>query len=228
MSPLHVPYSLFPWVLTLKTSPNCLCSHPLWLKPHPLIMKFSIVMALSQRPPVQTRCKSFTVRNEARRLGLTKRNGPPSANQGLCIVKPRSSTAVCTLSCGDCTSTGAVPQLRWTNPCYQRHSLSVSTDITLGYPAVNTSSTKYLLTCYLPSSEGHLTHNYHSFFSPAGHALRTRPADPKITSCFPHLYVSLCIPTYHMHNNYFTHIVVMWPDFSWPWQFMHALCNYYE
>ena len=217
MSPLNVPYSLFPWVLTLKTSLNCLCSHPLWLKPHPLIMKFSIVMALRQRPPVQTRCKSFTVR----RLGLTKRNGPPSANQGLCIVMPRSSTAVCTLSCGDCTSTGAVPQLRWT-PCHQRHSLSVSTD-----PAANTSSTKYMLTCYLPRSEGHLTRNYHSFFSPAAHALRMRLADPKIISCFPHLYVSLCVPT-HMHNNYFTHIVVMWPDFSWPRQFMHALCNYYE
>ena len=33
------------------------------------------------------------------------------------------------------------------------------------------------------------------------------------------LYVYLCVPTYHMRNNYVTYIVAMQPYFSQLWQF---------
>jgi len=57
-------------------------------------------------------------------------------------------------------------QLRSASAYCQRHSYSVNVDITLGYPAANTSSTKGTLTHYLRRPEVHSTHNYHncSFF----------------------------------------------------------------
>jgi len=52
------------------------------------------------------------------------------------------------------------------------------------------------------------------FFLPAGRALRTRPAGPKITLLFPHLYIYMCVHTYHVRNNYVTYIVAIRPYFS--------------
>ena len=48
---------------------------------------------------------------------------------------------------------------------------------------------------------------------PADYVQSTRPAGPKITLRFPHLFVSmyLCVSTYHVDNNYVTNIVVMQP-----------------
>jgi len=76
----------------------------------------------------------------------------------------RPYTNPCLLSCGDCTSSGAVSQTI-------KHSQYVNTatyvqltsiDITLGYPAVNVTSTKDTLTHYLQRPEVH--HNCPSFF----------------------------------------------------------------
>ena len=43
-------------------------------------------------------------------------------------------------------------------------------------------------------------------FLSAGYARSTQPAGPKITlhflCLFVSMYVSLCVPTYHVHNNY--------------------------
>ena len=66
MGPSNVPYSPFLWVLMLKTSPSCPSSISLWLKPHPLINEFSIVMAHSQW--LCRLWRSFIARNG----GLTK------------------------------------------------------------------------------------------------------------------------------------------------------------
>ena len=38
------------------------------------------------------------------------------------------------------------------------------------------------------------------------------------------MYVSLCVPTYHVHNNYVTYIVDMRPYFSLLQQFRQLLC----
>ena len=46
------------------------------------------------------------------------------------------------------------------------------------------------------------------FFLPAALAHSVWPAGPKIALCFPHLFVGLCAPTYHMCNNYATYIVI--------------------
>jgi len=51
-------------------------------------------------------------------------------------------------------------------------------------------------------------------FLPAGRALCTWPADPKITLRFLRLYLYLCVPTYHVFNDYIMHIVTMRPYFS--------------
>jgi len=42
------------------------------------------------------------------------------------------------------------------------------------------------------------------FLLPAGHAQSARPAGPKITLPFPHLYIYMCVRTYHVRNNYVT------------------------
>jgi len=61
-------------------------------------------------------------------------------------------------------------------------------------------------------------------FLPAGCALRVRPAGPKITLRFPHLYIYMCVRTYHVRNNYVTYIVAMRPYFSRLRQFRRLLC----
>jgi len=67
----------------------------------------------------------------------------------------------------------------------------------------------------------------HSFwFLLASRVRSTRPAGPKITLCFPHLYLSLCVRTYHMRNNCITYIVAMQPYLSWLWQFRRL--HFYE
>jgi len=38
------------------------------------------------------------------------------------------------------------------------------------------------------------------------------------------IYVSLCVRTYHVHNNYITYIVAMRPYLSWLRQFRQLLC----
>ena len=54
--------------------------------------------------------------------------------------------------------------------------------------------------------------------------MKAQPAGPKITLCFLHPFVSLCIPTYHEHSNYVAYIVAMQPYFSWLWQFRQLFC----
>jgi len=57
-------------------------------------------------------------------------------------------------------------------------------------------------------------------FLPTGHALRARPADPKITLLFRVcIYLFLCVRTYHVRNNYIMHIVAMRPYLSQLRQF---------
>ena len=53
-----------------------------------------------------------------------------------------------------------------------------------------------------------------AWFLPAGCTQSARPTGPKITLHFRVclylcIYASLCIPTYHVHNNYVTYIVAM-------------------
>jgi len=55
----------------------------------------------------------------------------------------------------------------------------------------------------------------------------SRPAGPKITLRFPHLYniyVCMCVRTYDVRNNYVTYIVAMRRYFSRLWQFRRLLC----
>ena len=63
-------------------------------------------------------------------------------------------------SCGDCTSTGAVSRTinQGQQVCAASDTpIQFNINITLGYPAANTSSTKGTLTCYLSRSELHST-----------------------------------------------------------------------
>ena len=52
-----------------------------------------------------------------------------------------------------------------------------------------------------------LVHTHIVYFLPAGRVQREWRAGPKITLRFLHLFVSLCICTYHMRNNYIMYIV---------------------
>ena len=64
------------------------------------------------------------------------------------------------LSFGDCTSTGAVSRTinQGQQVCAASDTpIQFNINITLGYPAANTSSTKGTLTCYLSRSELHST-----------------------------------------------------------------------
>ena len=96
---------LVPWVLTIKTSPNCPCSHSVQIRHSNNTHSFSIVRALSQWPPMQTGKKASLSEMEATQgqkvvskiQAKEERNGPPSANQALSTAKHRSSHAVCTL-----------------------------------------------------------------------------------------------------------------------------------
>ena len=65
MGPKNLPYSQFPLVLMLSFTQLPLQPDS-WLKPHPLINELSIVMALSQRPPV----------NIANEVSLSEMEGP--------------------------------------------------------------------------------------------------------------------------------------------------------
>ena len=58
----------------------------------------------------------------------------------------------------------------------------------------------------------------------AGSVRSTQTTSPKITLRFPHLFVSLCVLSYHVCNNYVTYIFAMRPCFSWLWQFRQLLC----
>ena len=104
MDPLHVPYFHFRWVLKLLTSHKCHCCHPVhsWLKPHPLPNELSIVMALGQWLHLQSEKELHCLKWRpymARRpfskpiFAKEERAGPPSADQGLSIAKPRGSHA---------------------------------------------------------------------------------------------------------------------------------------
>jgi len=48
------------------------------------------------------------------------------------------------------------------------------------------------------------------FYQPAAHTVHSQLV-LRFTLCFLHLFffIYLCIPTYHMHNNYVTYIVVV-------------------
>jgi len=97
------PSSLGFWLS--KLHPTALAADS-WFKPHPFINEFSIVMALSQWLPIQTKNKSFIMRNggATRPEDFSKashakeeRYGPTSANQGISTDKPRHGHDVCTL-----------------------------------------------------------------------------------------------------------------------------------
>jgi len=67
-----------------------------------------------------------------------------------------------------------------------------------------------------------------NYILPAGRVQSVQPAGPKIALNFLHLLVRVCVPTYHVRNNYITYIVAMCftlVDFR---ELLQYWCSYYE
>ena len=56
------------------------------------------------------------------------------------------------------------------------------------------------------------------------HHTRSKWSEINSTLRFPHLYIYVCVRTYHVRNNYDMYIVAMWPYFNWLRQFRRLLC----
>ena len=89
------------------------------------------------------------------------------------------------------------------------------------------------VTCFQLYLSNWMTNHFHSSAKSkvaimiSGLTQSVQPSGPKIALGFPCLYciyLGLCVPTYHMHNNYVTYIVAMRVYFNQIWQFGWLLC----
>ena len=75
----------------------------------------------------------------------------------------------------------------------------------------------------VPSLEIFLAQSW-SFYQPATCKACGRLVLRLLYSFCVCLYLGLCVPTYHLHNNYITYIAAIWLDFIWLWQSRLLLC----